>query len=96
MPGFRDRYNVTVDFESYLNDTYGKEDIFQQDMLTRLNDTKNWISKELFTTLMGRCTMTCSHEEVKAIEFHKDMTYFLNTQRNYQVKNSTALGRCDA
>ena len=94
MPGFKDRYNVTIDNESYLDDTFGMKDIFHQDMFKRLNDTKNWISEEIFTTLMGRCSMTCSQEEVKAIEFHKDMTYLLKSQRNYQVKNSIALSSC--
>ncbi len=90
LPGFRDLYNVTVDIESYLNDTYGKEDIFVPEMLKRLNDTKKWMSIEIFTTLMGRCSMTCLQREVKAIEFNKNITYYLKTQRNYQVNTSTS------
>jgi hypothetical protein len=85
MPGFRDLYNVTVDIESYLNDTFGKEDIFQQEMLERLNDPKNWIFKEIYTTLMGRCSVTCCQKEVKATEF--SITYLINGAKNYQVKS---------
>lgn len=85
-PGFRDLYNVTVDLESYLDDTFGIKDIFQPEMLDRLNNTQNWISKEILTTLMGRCSMTCLQEKVKVTDFQKDVTYVLSTQRNYQVK----------
>jgi len=89
-PGFRDLYNFTVDIESYLDDTFGIGDIFQHEMLEQLNDTKKWISKEIFTTLMGRCSMTCLQREVKALEFNKNITYYLKTQRNYQVNTSTS------
>jgi len=85
LPGFRDLYDVTVDNETYLNDTFGMEDIFKQEMLARLNDTKKWISKELFTTIMGRCFMTCLQTEVKAIEISKSIKYSINSKRNYQV-----------
>ena len=85
LPGFRNLYDFAVDIASYLNDTFGKEDIFQQEMLERLNDSTKWISQEIFTTIMGRCWMTCFQKEVKVVSFAKDFQYDIKTKKNYQV-----------
>ena len=72
LPGFKDQYNVFTDTESYVNDTYGMEDIFEPEILEQIHDSNIWFSKEIFTTIMGQCSMTCYKKEVKAIEFIKD------------------------
>jgi hypothetical protein len=87
LPGFKNNYDVFTDIESYVNDTYGMEDIFDSEMLENINDSKKWISKEIFTTVMGRCSMTCFNSEVKVVQFIMDSIYVIKTKLNYQVKS---------
>ena len=85
MPGFRDLYEVNLDIESYRNDTFGMEDIFQQKTLEQLHDSNTWIYQEIFTPLMGRCTMTCLKNEFEIVEFPTFIMYAIRRQRNLQV-----------
>ena len=85
LPGFKGNHNPESNLQNYFDETFGINETFPPKMIQQFDNSSNWLVKEVFTTAMGRCSMTCYNKKVQAIEFFNNATYFLNTSYNYQV-----------
>jgi hypothetical protein len=86
LPGFKGKEYEGSDLHNYLDDTFGLDETFPQEMIKQFDlHSRDWLVKEVFTTIMGRCSMTCYKQKVEAIQFFNNATYYLSTSFNYQV-----------
>jgi hypothetical protein len=86
MSGYKNLAEYHTDIKSYLEDTFGKEDIFLNRTLQQFENGSEWLVKELNTISLGRCTMACYKLKVSKIDLSNGPMIALNGSQ-YQVLN---------
>ena len=77
LPGFKGKEYEGSDLHNYLDDTFGLDETFPQKMIKQFDlHSRDWLVKEVFTTIMGRCSMTCYKQKVEVIQFFNNATYY--------------------
>ena len=85
MPGYKNLVEIHENNESYVHDTFGKEDIFANETLLGFKNESRWFVKELQTIFMGRCTMICFKQNVSRMDFDSGTNVTINNSMSYQV-----------
>ena len=85
MSGYRNLVEFHENNESYVNDTFGMEDIFTNETLIGFKNESRWFVKNLNTISMGRCTMISFKPNVSMIDLASWPNVTLNNSRSYQV-----------
>ena len=83
--GYKNVHTFHKDIVSYDEDTFGKEDIFTNKTYLEFRNESKWFVKEIYTVMLGRCTMTCYQRNVSVADLVDPPKILLNGSRNYQV-----------
>ena len=83
--GYKNVHTFHKDTVSYDEDTFSKEEIFTNGTNLEFKNERKWFVKEIYTVMLGRCTMTCFKRNVSNYDLVDGPKISINGSRNYQV-----------